>query len=446
MAPASKIASTLSDANFSSNRTNMTSDLHRTPRGTADILPDDQPYWDWIRDTAREVTRRFDYRRIDTPVFEGTSVFVRTVGEGTDIVEKEMYTFLDRGDDQLTLRPEGTAPVCRAYLQHGMHSLPQPVRMFYIAPIFRYERPQAGRYRQHWQFGVEAIGDPNPEVDAETIHLLWSFLAELGLQDLSLRLNSIGDTVCRPAYLDALRAHYQPRLGEVCDDCRVRYEKNPLRLLDCKQGRCQSAIADAPQISGLLCDACAEHFAGVRSILELWEIPYEIAPRLVRGLDYYTRTVFEIHPAVERSQTALGAGGRYDGLIERLGGRATPGVGFGSGIERMILNLKEAGIEPPGVARPDVFIVYLGEQAQRKALGLAAELRANGLSVLAPTGSRSLRAQFRAADTSGAPTAIVLGDDELKRGEATVRDLKTGDQSSIPMDRIVDALSVSSQS
>ena len=421
----------------------MTSDQHRTPRGTADVLPADQPYWNWVRDTAREVTRRFGYERIDTPVFEDTAVFVRAVGEGTDIVEKEMYTFLDRGEDRLTLRPEGTAPVCRAYLQHGMHSLPQPVRLFYIAPIFRYERPQAGRYRQHWQFGVEAIGDPNPEVDAETIHLLWSFLADLGLRKLSLRINSIGDEACRPAYLESVKAHYLPHLDDVCDDCRVRYEKNPLRLLDCKQDRCQPVIASAPEISGLLCEACSAHFARVRFILALWNIPYEIAPRLVRGLDYYTRTVFEVHPATEGSQTALGAGGRYDGLIQQLGGRPTPGVGFGSGIERIILNLRETGLDAPGSARPDVFLVYLGDQAHLRALGLAAELRAGGFSVQLPTGARSMRAQFRAADTSGATTAIVLGDDELALGEATVRDLKTGDQTAVKLDRVASVLTPS---
>jgi histidyl-tRNA synthetase len=418
----------------------MTSDQHRTPRGTTDILPADQPYWDWVRDTAREVTRRFGYQRIETPVFEDTAVFVRTVGEGTDIVEKEMYTFLDRGEDQLTLRPEGTAPVGRAYLQHGMHSLPQPVRLFYIAPIFRYERPQAGRYRQHWQFGVEAIGDSNPEVDAETIHVLWSFLAALGLRDLSLRINSIGDDVCRPAYLDSIKSHYSSRLDEICDDCRVRYEKNPLRLLDCKQDRCQAILTSAPQISNLLCDPCSEHFQRVRSIIELWDIPYVIAPRLVRGLDYYTRTVFEVHPAQEGSQTALGAGGRYDGLIQKLGGRPTPGVGFGSGIERMILNLKDAGLAPPDSPRPDVFLVHLGENAQMRSLALAAELRSVGLSVQASTGTRSMRAQFRAADISGAPTAIVLGDDELARGEATVRDLKTGEQSTVDLGDVAKTL------
>ncbi|MDA1096265.1 MAG: histidine--tRNA ligase [Chloroflexi bacterium] len=412
------------------------SNQYQTPRGTADILPGDQPYWDWIRDSARETGRRFGYRRIDTPVFESTSVFVRTVGPGTDIVEKEMYTFQDRGEDLLTLRPEGTAPVGRAYIQHGMHALPQPVRLFYLAPIFRYERPQAGRYRQHWQFGAEAIGDENPEVDAEVIHLLWSFLESLGLRDLSLRLNSIGDAACRPAYLVSLRDHYETHLSEVCDDCRVRFEKNPLRLLDCKQDRCQPLISSAPEIAGLLCVACAAHFDRVREIIELWDIPYEISPRLVRGLDYYTRTVFEVHPAGVGSQTALGAGGRYDGLIEQLGGRPTPGVGFGSGIERMVLNLKSAGIQPPGDPRSDVFIVYLGEAANRKALELAANLRSQGLSVQLPTGKRSLRAQFRAADASGARHAIVLGDDELAQNVATVRDLASGEQQSVGLDEI----------
>lgn len=420
----------------------MANGRFQTPRGTVDILPDDQPYWDWVRATAQDLSKRFSYRRIDTPVFEDTALFVRTVGEGTDIVEKEMYTFHDRGDDLLTLRPEGTAPVCRAYIQHGMHALPQPVRLFYTTPIFRYERPQAGRFRQHWQFGAEAIGDPNPEVDAEVIHLLWSLLTELGLKDLTLHLNSIGDGNCRPTYLETLKAHYADHLDEVCDDCRVRYQKNPLRLLDCKQDRCQPFIQSAPELMNVLCDDCSAHFATLRGILDLWSIPYQITPRLVRGLDYYTRTVFEVHPADQGSQTALGAGGRYDGLIEQLGGRPTPGVGFGSGIERIILNLKAAGLQPPAeiVATPDLFIVYLGEAAHDKALIITADLRSKGLAVQLATGQRSMKAQFRAADTSGASKALILGDDELAKGTAPLRDLATGDQNDISLDDIATAL------
>ena len=408
----------------------------QTVRGANDTLPDDQPYWDWVRDTAQSIAHRFGYRRIDTPVFEETGLFVRTVGAGTDIVEKEMYTFRDRGDDLLTLRPEGTAPVCRSYIQHGMHTLPQPVRAFYISPIFRYERPQSGRLRQHHQFGVEAIGDPSPEIDAEVIHVLWLFLESLGLTDLRLRLNSIGDAVCRPQYLELLREYYSTRLDDVCDDCHMRFEKNALRLLDCKQERCQQVISGAPTPAERLCAPCAEHFQRLRDILEAWGIPYEITPTLVRGLDYYTRTVFEVHPAIEGSQTALGAGGRYDGLIEQLGGRPTPGVGFGSGIERIIINLRAAGLAPPPVLtpKPDLYIVYLGQSSHMRALGLSAELRGDGVSVSLSTGERSLRAQLRAAGSSGARYALIVGDDEITKGAATLRALETGEQREVPLD------------
>ena len=412
----------------------------QTVRGTNDTLPDDQPYWDWVRATAQDIAHRFGFRRIDTPVFEETALFVRTVGEGTDIVEKEMYTFTDRGDDMLTLRPEGTAPVCRAYIQHGMHTLPQPVRAFYITPIFRYERPQSGRLRQHHQFGVEAIGDPNPEVDAEVIHVLWSLFEELGLTNLTLHVNSIGDAECRPQYLESLREYYSSRMDDVCEDCHTRYEKNALRLLDCKQDRCQPVIAGAPTPAEGLCADCEAHFERVRALLEMWEIPYEITPRLVRGLDYYTRTVFEVHPRVEGSQTALGAGGRYDGLIEQLGGAPTPGVGFGSGIERIIMNLREARLTPPEslTPRPDLYIVYLGEAAHSHALRLAADLRHLGLSVSLPTGSRSLRAQLRSAGAANARYALIVGEDEIEKGSAALRELDTGEQSDVPL--IADAI------
>jgi len=410
----------------------------QTIRGTNDTLPDDQPYWDWVRAAAQSVAHRFGFRRIDTPVFEETALFVRTVGEGTDIVEKEMYTFTDRGDDLLTLRPEGTAPVCRAYIQHGMHTLPQPVRAFYITPIFRYERPQSGRLRQHHQFGVEAIGDPNPEIDAEVIHVLWSLFEELGLTNLKLHVNSIGcsNGDCRPRYLKSLRNYYSTRLDNSCEDCHTRYQKNTLRLLDCKEEQCQPIIDSAPTPADSLCQDCADHFTRLCALLDLWEIPYTITPRLVRGLDYYTRTVFEVHPAIEGSQTALGAGGRYDGLIEQLGGAPTPGVGFGSGIERIIMNLREAGLTPPDElsARTDLYIVYLGDTAHGHALRLAADLRRNGLSVSLPTGSRSLRAQLRAASSANARYALIIGDDEVAKGAAALRDLDTSEQNDVSLD------------
>jgi len=305
---------------------------YRAPRGTQDILPDKQPSWDFVRDAVAQLCTVFGYRRIETPVFEDASLFTRGVGEVTDIVQKEMYVFQDRGGQDLALRPEGTAPVCRAYLEHGLHNLPQPVRLWYWTPIFRYDRPQAGRYRQHHQFGAEAIGEADAAVDAEIIELLWRVYEELGLTDLSLNLNSIGDQNCRPAYLELLRDYYRDRLSLVCADCKARYERNPLRLLDCKQERCQPIIAGAPTMTEHLCPECSAHFDDLRSYLASADVPFLLNPRLVRGLDYYTRTTFEVLPKEEGGQSTVGGGGRYDGLIEQLGGSPTPGVGFGSGI------------------------------------------------------------------------------------------------------------------
>ena len=418
---------------------------YQTPRGTVDILPEDQPYWNRVKVAGHEIARRFGYRQIDTPIFEDASLFVRGVGEGTDIVEKEMYTFEDRSGDLMTLRPEGTAPVCRAYIQHGMQALPQPVRLFYITPIFRYERPQAGRYRQHWQFGCEALGDPDPVVDTEVIQLVWAYMRELGLRDLTLQLNSIGDSESRPAYLQKLVEYYAPHTSAICGDCRVRIEKNPLRLLDCKVESCQPIIQDAPHITDYLNEASQQHFDKLRRYLDLSDIPYVINHRLVRGLDYYTRTVFEVFPEREGSQSAVAAGGRYDGLIEQLGGKPTPGVGFGSGIERAVLELKrqeEANIEP---GRMDAFFVHMGEQPKEAATWLASQLRQRGISAQVATGERSLRAQMRAANQANARFALIIGDDEMagstvQEVRPMVRDLSTGAQQTMGLEEIVSAL------
>ena len=416
----------------------------RLPRGTQDILPEDQPYWDYVTSVAREQARRFGYGQIDTPVFEHSGLFQRGVGEGTDIVEKETYTFPDRSGEEITLRPEGTAPVCRAYLEHGMHNRPQPVRMHYFCPIFRYERPQAGRLRQHHQFGVEAIGDGDPSIDAEVIDLGWRFTNALGLRGLSLAVNSIGDPACRPQYLDALKAHYADRLGDACPDCRMRYERNPLRMLDCKRTdfACQELIAGAPRMTDLLCPDCDDHFAKLRRYLDALGIPYFINPTLVRGLDYYTRTVFEILPPEEGAQSVVLGGGRYDGLIEQLGGRPTPGIGFGSGIERLILNVKrqEAAALPEG-APVDAVIVSLGEAAPAIAVRLASELRGAGLSAIVAQPGRSLRGQMRHASALGARYALVLGDAEVTAGTVQVKDMDSGDQRETPLVDVVTTLS-----
>ncbi len=398
-----------------------------SPRGTYDILPEDWPYWNFVRDTAERVCGLFGYHRIDTPIFEHAGVFLRTSGEGTDIVDKEVYLFADRGEDTLALRPEGTASVARAYLEHGMGSLPQPVRLFYIAPNFRYDRPQAGRYRQHVQFGVEAIGDPGPLIDAEVIDLLATFYRELGLQAFTLKINSIGDVVCRPGYITALKSYYEPFLDQVCADDRGRFAKNPMRLLDCKVERCQPVIAGAPRLRDHLCDPCREHFSALQGYLTTLGVAFEIDDRLVRGLDYYARTAFEMQPSVEGSQSSLGGGGRYDGLMELLGGPPTPGVGFGTGIERLIINLKRDGAEVPDASAPALFIAHLTPEAAEAALRLASAVRASGAQVLVGSAGRSLKAQMRHADAKGARNVAIIGADELGAGEVTLRNL--GDHS-----------------
>ena len=420
---------------------------YQAPRGTVDILPEDQVYWDRVKAAARVVTQQFGYRQIDTPTFEDAGLFVRGIGEGTDIVEKEMYTFEDRGGSLITLRPEGTASVCRAYLQHGMHALPQPVRLFYITPIFRYERPQAGRFRQHWQFGCEAIGDPDPVVDAETIQLAWAYFGELGFSDLTLYVNSIGSRQGREKYLERLVDFYNPKMDSICNDCRVRLKKNPLRLLDCKQESCQPFIEDAPHVTDYLDADSQEHFDDVRRYLELSEIPFTLNHRLVRGLDYYAHTVFEIFPKQEGSQSAMAGGGRYDGLIEQIGGNSVPAVGFGSGIERAVLELKQQENPDTYSEQIDAFIAYLGSPAKNAAVWLLGALRKHNVSAQIATGSRSLRAQLRTANQINARFAIIIGDDELSGSQIdevkpVVRDLASGEQNSMTVEALIQRISM----
>jgi histidyl-tRNA synthetase len=412
----------------------------QAPRGTQDILPSEQPYWDLVRSIAAEVAQQYGFQRIETPIFEETGVFQRGVGEGTDIVEKEMYTFEDKGGQSLTLRAEGTAPVVRAYLEHGMFKLPQPVKLFYICPIFRFERPQAGRYRQHHQFGVEALGEIDPGLDAEVIELLWTFFTRLGLKDFSLQLNSIGDGNCRPRYLEELKRYYASHLNEVCDDDRVRFQKNPLRLLDCKVPSCQSVANGAPHTADYLCDECGTHFAALRRNLDLRGLPYDLNFRLVRGLDYYTKTVFEIVPDGGGQQSTIGAGGRYDGLAEQLGGRATPGIGFGSGIERIILNYKAAHEEELLAPAPDVFLVAAGATEREAATKLSVELRGAGLRVATTYSDRGFGAQMKAAGSSRARYAVILGESELASASAAVKNLSSGEQETVPMSELLGKL------
>ena len=413
---------------------------YAAPRGTADQLPEDWPWWRHVRDTAERVSELFGYRHIATPVIEHAGVYLRAAGEGTDIVEKEVYLFDDRGGDRLALRPEGTAGVIRAYIEHGMANLPQPVRVYYIAPNFRYDRPQAGRYRQHVQFGVECIGDAGPVVDAEVIDLLVTFYRELGLRDFSLKVNSIGDENCRPQYIERLREHYGSHLPELCADDRVRFEKNPLRLLDCKEERCQPVVATAPRLGDYLCDACREHFDAVRRYLDARDISYQIDDRLVRGLDYYTRTAFEVQPSVEGSQSALGGGGRYDGLVELLGGQPTPGIGFGTGIERIMLNLKRQEVPVAPHPGPALYLAPLVPDAVPVALSIAANARAAGVASVIGDPSRSLKAQLRHAGHLGARNAGILGKSEIADGTITLRDMFDHSERKIPIGVVAEAL------
>ena len=414
--------------------------LFQAPRGTADRLPEEQKYWRYIEGKAVELTRRYGYGRIDSPIFEDSGLFIRSVGEGTDIVEKEMYVFEDRGGDSLTLRPEGTAPVCRAYLEHGLHNLPQPVRMYYFCPVFRFERPQAGRFRQHHQFGIEAIGDADPSVDAEVIELAWQFVTSLGLREIDLFVNSIGDPDCRPGYIEELRAYYTDRRSRLCPDCHNRLERNPLRLLDCKVETCRVMGEDAPKSVDHLCQPCQEHWEKLRGYLHTLDIPFQVDHRLVRGLDYYTRTVFEIQPRETGAQSTICGGGRYDGLIEQLGGRPTPGIGFGSGIERLTLNLKRAEISVEDEPSPQYLVAHVGGAARVAALDLAARMRRAGVGAMLSNGTRALRGQMRQANALGIPYVAILGDDEIERGEVVLRDMASSTQETRPLADFLESL------
>lgn len=402
---------------------------YKTLQGFKDVLPEEQAYWRFIEQTATEVAEDYGYRRIETPLLEETSLYRRTAGEGTDIVDKEMYSFDDRADKDgnalhLTVRPEGTAGIVRAYLEHGMFKLPQPVKLYYMrAPMFRHDKPQAGRYREHHQFGCEALGEADPALDAELIGLLYQVYTRLGLRHIRVSLNSIGDHNCRPQYIETLRDYYRPLLNECCHDCQVRFYKNPLRLLDCKEPQDQPKIAAAPKSVDSLCDPCREHFAAVRRYLECYQVPYTLNPLLVRGLDYYTRTVFEF--TSELDKLALNGGGRYDGLAEILGGPPTPAIGFGAGIERIILELKRQGVPPPPEGPLHAFVVYFDktEELKNAAVQTTAALRHAGLKAEMSYGDRSRKAQMKQANTSKAAYAIIIGADELAQDVVTVKDL-----------------------
>jgi histidyl-tRNA synthetase len=414
---------------------------YQRPTGTLDTLPEDQHYWDHVRARARRLAELAGFERIDVPMFEATQLFARGIGAGTDVVDKEMYTFTDKGGKQLTLRPEFTAGVMRAYIENGLHVHLQPVKLYCFGSTFRYDRPQAGRYRQFTQFNVEILGDQDPAADVEVMALVWDLYAGLGFRNLEFQLNSTGCPRCRPGYVTVLKSYYAEHLDEICEDCRRRLERSPLRVLDCKAGRCQPVIAGAPHFLDHLCHECAEHLHTLREYLDLLDRRYAINHRLVRGLDYYTKTVFEVWAAGIGAQAAVCGGGRYDGLIELLGGPPTPGVGVAVGLERIILVMKGLDVEVPSLPTPRVFVAHLGSRAKREALRLVHALRQADVGAWLSYGERGLKSQLREAGKRGVRYAVILGEDELATGAATVRDMDAGEQVSVKLADLVDWLS-----
>ncbi len=408
----------------------------RAPRGTRDLLPAERAVLGRLEAVARDLARRYGYREMETPLFEHVAVFERGIGEVTDVVEKELFRLAPRSDDGdvFALRPEATAGIVRAYLQHGLQTLPQPVKVSLVGPMFRHDRPQAGRYRQFWQWDVESIGDPGPAVDAELIELGARFYQDAGLEDVEILLNSIGDGTCRPAYVEALRAHFRPHADRLPPVERARLETNPLRLLDSKDPRMAELNASAPSILDHLCAACEAHFAAVRGHLDELGVAYRIDPRLVRGLDYYTRTTVEYYRQGESGQQqALGGGGRYDGLVELLGGRPTPGIGFALGLDRVMLALEQRSGKRPSDGEPLAVVVGADPAATAIRLRIATTLRSEGLTARSDLSVRKLGRQLEAAARDGAHFAVIVGD-ELSDGDVQLRDLEAGTQRTVRLD------------
>ena len=386
----------------------------------------------------REVCARYGYAEIRTPTFEHTELFQRGIGEGTDVVDKEMYTFTDRGNRSITLRPENTASVVRAYLQNKLYASSTLVKLFYIGSMFRYDRPQAGRLREFHQFGVESLGSENPAVDAEIILLAVELLKEFGLEGLTLKLNTVGCPKCRPVYRQKLTHFFSDKLDELCGDCRTRYEKNPLRILDCKVDGGKEFMEDAPKIENCLCDECRDHFKRVQGFLTAVGVAFEIDPRLVRGLDYYTKTAFEIRCEELGAQAAIAGGGRYDGLVEEIGGISTPGIGFALGMERLLIALEKQNLLPTIANEPDVFIVAV--DADIYAFELLLKLRRAGLTASMDFAKRSMKAQMKQASKSGARFALIVGGDEIAKRTVTIKNLSTSDQETIAIDDVIDRI------
>jgi histidyl-tRNA synthetase len=396
---------------------------HKTLKGLQDILPPEISVWQHIEAKSRDIFKNYGYHEIRLPIMEATDVFIRSIGETSDIVEKEMYTFKDKGGRSVTLRPEGTAPFVRAYVEHHLYNNPSPQKFYYMGPMFRYERPQAFRYRQFYQIGAEAMGIDDSKLDAEIISMLSLILKTVGLEGLKFEMTSIGCKKCRPDYRSALKEYLGNKINRFCSDCQRRYELNPLRILDCKIPSCIESRQGSPPVIDFLCDDCKQHFDTLRHHLDLLEVPYTINPNLVRGLDYYTKTAFEVSSESLGSQKAVAAGGRYDSMVDEFGGPDIPGIGFAIGMERIIPLLEETMNNAEG---PDLFLCLLGHEASEKGLILAEQLRAEGLWIEINYDNSSLRSQMRKANRIGAKNVIVLGEDEIKNGEISIKNMTDG--------------------
>lgn len=448
----------------------------QSPSGMHDVLPEDQPRHQLLEKKVEDIARFYRFERIETPILEETDLFMRGVGQSSDVVEKQMYTFRTKGGDSVTLRPEGTAAVVRSYIQHGMISLPQPVRLFYTGPFFRYERPQKGRLREFHQIGFEVFGETSPAVDAQLIQIAYAMLKEIGLNGLRVEVNSIGDSFCRPYYKKLLVNYFRNRAAGFCSDCKRRLKVNPLRVFDCKEEKCTQIRSQAPQIVDHLCQDCHSHFKALLEILDELEIPYELNPFLVRGLDYYTKTVFEIFFAKEFSKVkteekieeekkegvaaaptdsktveeqevknapvpdALAAGGRYDNLVKFLGGKDSPAVGFAAGVERIVAHMKEENVALPKVQEPALFLAQLGDSAKKKSLRILEELRRAKISVAESIGKSSLKTQLHLADRLNAKFTIIIGQEEVLHNNVILREMESGSQETVPQDKLVEEL------
>lgn len=410
------------------------------PKGTKDLLPQNSYKWHFVEEKVREVTKKYNVKEIRTPIFEHTELFLRGIGNSTDIVNKEMYTFLDKGERSITLKPEGTAGVARSFIENGLFNNPQPTKMYYVSPIFRYENPQAGRLRQHHQFGIEYYGSDSPKSELEVISLATDFLKSIGLDDIVVHINSIGCSECRKKYNDALREYIRPRLKDMCGDCNRRFTTNPLRILDCKVEHCQELLKDRPKLQDFLCDDCKAHFNSLLKLLDTAKINYVVDYNVVRGLDYYTRTVFEFFANIQGmgSVGVVGGGGRYNYLVEELGGPHTPAVGFGMGIERLLMVLEMTGKEIPDTNRVQVYIAKQPSLDTTKDVEIAKLLRDNGITCEVDLLDRSFKAQFKYANKIGAKYVFVLGEEELGNNTMTVKDMEKGEEKKVAFDKLLE--------